>query len=168
MASDVVGGAGAEKPKETKRASRAKRWLLVVASVLLLILAAYVAGRLQTAAKIEDAESRVERAQSGQQQQADETQSAQAVVMRLESRRRLHLALVAMEERNFGIAQQHLSAAGGLLAKAEPSTDSELGRLGAAIRKHKLVATEDVGAQRRKVLGWVRTFDELVPPLEGE
>ena len=165
MASDVAGGPGAEKPGQQ---SKAKRAVVLAAVVLLLILGAYVTGRLQTAAKIDDAESRADQAKDGQQQQASKAQSAEAVVLRLECRRRLHLALVAMDDRNFGIAQEHLSEAGALLGKAEAPADSEIGKLGAAIRGHQLVATEDVGAQRSKVLGWVRTFDEAVPPLKAK
>ena len=142
--------------------------LAVLGLLLVGSVAAYVVGRLQTAARIDQATGRADQAASAQQKEASKVQSAEAEVLRLESRRRLHLVLLAMDERNFGIAQQHLSEAGVLLGQADPSTDSELGKLGAAIRECRLVATEDLGVQRAKVLDWARRFDEVQPPIKAK
>ena len=84
-------------------------------------------------------------------------------VARLEGRRRLHLALVALEDRNFGIAQEQLGAARTSFVGAS-GADPELAKIATELEAYKVVATDDVGEQRKKLLDWCRRVDNLMPP----
>lgn len=138
---------------------RFKRALIVLLVVAASIGIAYGAGRLQTASAVSSAEEQASQAQQGRS--AAEAQLAQ-VQARLEARRRLHLALLQLEERNFGTAEQHLTAAAALLGKSKP--EGELEQLRVAVAGARLKASDDVAAQRSKIAGWITRFDVLVPP----
>ncbi|MGZ3451660.1 MAG: hypothetical protein ACXVEF_18760 [Polyangiales bacterium] len=130
---------------------------------------AYGVGRMQTAGKIEDANKRASAAESASAAAASsvrvQLEIEKATVARLEARRRLHQALMALDDRNFGTAQEHLAAAKSWLSGAK-GADPELTKLSTDIDALKLVATEDVGEQRTKVLAIVKRLDELVPPAQ--
>jgi hypothetical protein len=147
---------------------RWKKWAILGGVVIGALLASYVTGRLQTAARISEAEGQAAEAASATRAGAAEAQGLLARVGRLESRRRIHLALMALDDSNFGIAQGHLGEAGALLAKTEASADTDLGKLGTALRGVKLVPTADQGAQRKQILDYARRFDELVPPATSQ
>jgi len=80
----------------------------------------------------------------------------------LEARRQLHLALMALEDRNFGTAQKTLSLAGTMLAKGGPS--EELAKLAEEIANYKFMAGEDISTDRQKLMAWTLRFDELLKP----
>jgi hypothetical protein len=152
-----------EPPKDLPAAEagtgRFKRALIVLAVVAASVGIAYGAGRMQTAGAIDSAEERASqslKAASAAQIRLREVEA------RLEARRRLHMALIQLEERNFGIAEQHLTAATAQLAKSKPS--GELEQLRASMADTRLKASDDVAAQRAKIAGWVARFDALVPP----
>lgn len=146
-----------------------KQMAIGVSVALVCVGVAYGVGRMQTAGKIEEAEKRVHAAESASASAASnvrmQLEVEKATVSRLEARRRLHQALIALDERNFGTAQEHLAAARSLLASSK-GQDPELTKLSADIDALKLVATEDVGEQRTKVLAIVKRLDELVPPAK--
>jgi hypothetical protein len=139
-----------------------------VLTVLGLLLAAlgvaYVAGRLHTASKIDQADARAVAALDERDRVRKDVAVEHAAIQRLEARRRLHLALIAVEARNFGIAQGHLDAAAALLAQGSAGAPAGFERLQSDLRATRLVATEDLGVQRQRILDWVRRFDELAPP----
>jgi hypothetical protein len=146
-----------------------KQTAIFVSVALVCVGAAYGVGRMQTAGKIDEANKRALAAESASASAASsvrmQLEIEKAIVSRLEARRRLHQAVIALDERNFGTAQEHLAAAKTLLASAK-GTDPELAKLSADIDALKLVATEDVGEQRTKVLAIVKRLDELVPPAK--
>ena len=141
-------------PQEPVRGpSKAKRILLGAAAFVLSVGVAYGVGRFQGTGQVRDAEARMQDAEQ-------KLRSEQQKVTSLQARRHLHLALLAVDERNFGIAQKELEAAGRLIAQA---TDKpEHSKIAADIQRHKLIATEDLGAQRQKLLGWTRALDALL------
>jgi uncharacterized protein HemX len=143
------------KPEVETGGGGFKRALIVIAVVLASVGAAYGFGRLQTSSKIDAAEQKA--AQAEQTAAAAETR-----VLRLEARRRLHLALIQLEQRNFGIAEQHLTAAGALLEKTKPQ--GELEQLRANLAGARLKASDDIAVQRTKITAWIARFDELSPP----
>lgn len=89
-------------------------------------------------------------------------ESIQARATHLEARRQLHLALMALEDRNFGTAQKTLTQAGSLLAQHEPS--DELQALSNEVGGYKLKAGEDISTERQKLMAWIVRFDELLKP----
>ncbi len=144
--SDNPNVAPIEKPSPKKPASTGgfKRALIKFGVLLALLGGAYGFGRCQSA----QASSVLEQVRLRAQQ--------------LEARRQLHLALMALEDRNFGTAQKTLSLAGSMLAKGEPSEG--LAKLAGEIANYKFMAGEDISTDRQKLIGWTLRFDELVKP----
>jgi|SoiMethySBSTD1v2_1073268.scaffolds.fasta_scaffold23567_3 uncharacterized protein HemX len=132
-----------------------KRAAIVLAVMLAGVGIAYGYGRFQTSSKIEAAEQKATQAEQARD-------AAEARALRLEARRRLHLALIQLEQRNFGIAEQHLTAAAALLGRGKP--EGELEQLRANLAGAQLKASDDIAAQRAKIGAWVARFDELSPP----
>jgi hypothetical protein len=153
-----------------KARSRKRVWTIGVLAVAATIAVAYGAGRLQASGKMEELEAHSERAieaeQSSTAKLQAEVDAERARSTRLEARRRFHLALMALDERNFGIAQTHLQAAAALLDKSKPEPGSDLEKLRSAVAAYKLIAQEDLAADRQKVVAWVRQLDELMPLAE--
>lgn len=129
--------------------------------------AAYGVGRLQGDARVRDADARAA---------AIASSSASAVslanvgvdiergkVARLEARRRLHLVIIALDEKNFGIAQDHVTAARAHLVAAKGS-DNEVAKLASDLEAMKIAPADDVSEPRQKILGWAKRIDELMPP----
>jgi len=144
--------------------SRVGKLLTVLGLLLAALGVAYTAGRLHTASKIDEADERAGTALAERDRMRKDVAAEQATIQRLEARRRLHLALVAVEARNFGIAQGHLDAALALLAQGSTGAPAGFEQLQRDLRATRLVATEDLGVQRQRILDWVRRFDELAPP----
>ena len=118
---------------------------------------AYLVGRLQTSSKIDAAEAR-------STEDSAELESAQATARRLEARRQLHLMLLSLDQRNFGIAKQHQEKAARLLEQSAPDPGSELSKLVGEIRAFPVHATENLATQQKRVLELVARFDEALPP----
>ncbi len=144
----------------------AKQIGIAIGVGLVALAAAYGVGRLQTAGRVDDAERRASAAASASATAVDVARANLDVcrgnVTRLEARRQLDLALIALEERNFGIAQERLESSRAFLA-ATKGGDPELAKLAGEIEATKLVAAEDLGDQRKKLLGLLKRLDELVP-----
>jgi hypothetical protein len=149
---------------QTRPGSRVGKVLTVLGLLLAALGVAYVAGRLHTASKIDQADARAVAALDERDRARKDVAAEQAAIQRLEARRRLHLALIAVEARNFGIAQGHLDAAAALVAQAGTGAPAGFEQLQRDLRATRLVATEDLGVQRQRILDWVRRFDELAPP----
>jgi hypothetical protein len=156
--------APATPPAGPPRYARFLAWSGVAVVVL---GTAYATGRLQTASKISDAEERAGAANQARDRTSEDLRGERAEVLRLEARRRLHLALLALEDRNFGIAQAHVDAAAGLLAQGSSGAPAGIGDLQRELAAARLVATEDLGQQRQRLLDVVRRFDTLEPPANA-
>lgn len=150
------------------RPPRSRAILAFGVGVVLAILLAYVVGRLQSSAKIDEIEANRERAIEAEQQTSAKLQADLAAERshsgRLEARRSLHLALSALDDRNFGIAETQLKNAANLLERSKLEPGSELEKLKSGIAAYKLAVSEDLGAQRTQLLGWIKKFDQIVTP----
>jgi uncharacterized protein HemX len=153
----------AEKSAAT---SGSKKALIGAGIGLVAIAVAYGVGRVQGGQATSAADERAKAAASEREKAGQALSDEKGVTQRLEARRRLHLALVALDERNFGIAEQHVAAAGKLIQKSGAPKDGEMAKLGDELASGRLVATEDVGSQRSKLLGWAKRFDATMPPAE--
>jgi hypothetical protein len=131
--------------------------------------AAYGAGRFQGKTQVDDAERRAAAAGSASASAVTNANVAVDIergkVARLEARRRLHLALVALDDKNFGIAQDHLTAARGHLATAKGS-DSEMTKIGSEIDQFKLAPADDLTEPKKKILEWCKRVDDAMPPTK--
>ncbi len=151
-----------------RTALKSRRVLAAVAGgVLVALLVAYGVGRVQGCSQVRQAEGKAEEAESAKQSATSELQTELNQTRRrvdlLEGRRHLHLALLAMDNRNFGIAQSHLQNASKLL-KRGAKEGSEQAKLHDRVGQLILVATEDFASQRQKVLDVIEAFDSAVPP----
>ena len=142
--------------------SRTKRGLVYTGLALAALGGAYGGGRLQTQSDVDKAEERTRERAAAEAEQVKLREQATQKVRELEGRRQLSLALVALDERNFGTAQTHLAKAGSLFA--ESKGDAGLEELARNVASYKLVATDDVAAQRKLLSDWTRKFDTLRPP----
>jgi len=145
-ASDNPNVAPIEKPvSKTPSSTGGFKWTLIKLGIFLVLLGgAYGFGRYQSA------------------QTTSVLEQVRLQAQQLEARRQLHLALMALEDRNFGTAQKTLSLAGTMLAKGEPS--EELAKLAEEITNYKFMAGEDISTDRQKLIAWTLRFDELLKP----
>lgn len=160
---DPVDGSHSPGTQEKAAPSRVKRWAIGLAIIAGLVGGAYLWGRLQTAGRIQEAEQRVKAADSVAQRESGETRLAAGKIAELDARRSLDLSLRALDERNFGTAQEHLARAAALLKRGDLGVAADLAELQKALAQHKLVATEDLSPQRQRLRGWMATFDEQRP-----
>lgn len=144
-----------------------KQVALGVSAAIVAVGVAYGVGRFQGNAKVDDAERRANAAASASASAVASSSIVADVergkVSRLEARRRLHLAIIALEDRNFGIAQEHVGAARAFLATAKGG-DPEVQKLATDLEAFKVVATEDVGDQRKALLAFCKRLDDAMPP----
>jgi hypothetical protein len=148
-------------------AAGGKQIAIGVSAALVAVGVAYGVGRVQGSGQIDQAESRARAAASASASAVAASNVAVDIergkVARLEARRRLHLAIIALEDRNFGIAQEHIGAAQAFLASAK-GADPEVQKLVADLGSFKVVASEDVGEERKVVLAFCKRLDDAMPP----
>ena len=146
-------------PTGPNATDRVKRVLIILAVLAAALGATYLTARFQGGREVKAAEERARAAE----QAADEVR---AKLLRLEARRRLHLALIALDQRNFGIAESHLVAASALIAKSKPPPP--VLELQNAMQAVKLRASEDLGNERKKIESIIQRFDQAVPPSDAK
>lgn len=153
------------------RKSGVKRILILLGLFAACVLGAYSYGRWQGVEVAQGVRSQAAGDQAqydGRAAQAEvELRQVRAVVPMLQARRRLHLALMALDERNFGTARDYLAAAGAdLAAVPSPPAGADaavLARLAQDLQAARLIATEDLSQQRGRVMEWVRQLDAQFP-----
>lgn len=146
------------------RASRLKKIAIIAGGITVACLAAYVTGRMQTSGRIDDAEQAAGELRTEKDRLREQLDARQRDVFALEARRRLHLALLALDNRNFGIAQKQLRTGAKLLQQG-PDTKA-LREIAEAMRTYDLTAVEDFGEHREHIVGWAARFDQAVPPRQ--
>jgi hypothetical protein len=132
---------------------RLKLWLVGIVSGTLAVAIAFGLGFYRGRTEVEDLKKQQETALANMR-------AGESKVAKLEARRRLHLAIVAVDDRNFGIAQRELEEAAKALAASHPAAGSEIEKLKTQLSSAKLVATEDLGVQRLRILAWANALDK--------
>lgn len=155
-----------KQPPVQAKAGAGKKALIGAGVGLALLAVTYGVGRYQGAQTAGAADERAKEAANERAKSETSLSSERARVTQLEARRRVHLALIALDARNFGIAQEQLTNAGKLIQNSAPAKDSELAKLGDELASSRLVATEDMGSQRSKLLAWTQRFDAALPPAK--
>jgi hypothetical protein len=154
--------------RPSPRADALKKRLIYAAAALAIVGTAYGIGRAQGAAQLREAQSRFEERTTEHERKSQQLQesltAAERVRAHLEARRRLHRAMLALDERNFGIAHAHVQAAASMLDRGGDGGDARA--LSEELRAFRLVATEDLGSQRQPLLKWALRIDELEPLQE--
>lgn len=142
-----------------------KRLAFVVIGAIVGLGAAYGFGWWQASRLIDQERGEKERAVQAKAMLEQKLSSERDALQRLESRRQLHLSLLALDQRNFGIAQEHIEKAVRLLAGR---SSGDLEALRASLAELRLLATEDLADQRVRLIEVIRRFDRAVPPPPPE
>ncbi len=145
---------------EKDKSGKAMRATILVVGTLIALAMAYGSGLGQgnrAARKARDARDAAEVKLS---MARTEVSARDAILRQLEARRQMHLALLALDDRNFGIAQQHLSGAANLLSTGANAS------LAGQIKAVSIVAAGDMGQQRQQILDFTRQLDSslTLPP----
>ncbi len=146
-----------------------KKTLAIVSGVTLAaLLISYGVGRMHGAERVTAIKQQADQELKAMIAQTAETneklQATTQKSLRLEARRQLHLALLALDDRNFGTAGQHLQDASKLIETSGGQADSELTKLGRDLGQPDLVkVNEDIGQQRERILALVRLMDKQIP-----
>lgn len=144
---------------------------IAIAAVAALAFAgaAYGFGRYQGVAQVREADARASAAASSSASAVAlasvATDIERGKVARLEARRRLHLATLALDDKNFGIAQDHLTVARAHLLAAKGG-DNEVTKLAADLDTLKIAAADDTTEPKQKILAWAKRLDEMMPPAK--
>lgn len=149
-------------PDKQETINRRMRLTILIVGGLVIVVMAYLSGVRRRANEIRDVNQRVRVLTSTTSALREDVAAREGTIKQLEARRRLHLTLLAMDERNFGIAQQNLTAAGILLGNASEG-NSGLAALSQEMRGLNIVAAGNFAAQREQVLGLARRLDALLP-----
>lgn len=145
--------------------AKAKQIAILTLAAALVLSVAYAVGRLQTSKAIDAAESETAEAVNATKAVEQTLASERNTIKKLEARRQLHLALLALDKRNFGIAQEHVDVAARLL---NGHVSGDLEAIRSSLSGFRLLATEDLEVQRAKVLDWAGRFDVAMPPIPAE
>jgi hypothetical protein len=144
--------------------SRIKRLFGFVALACCTLGACYLGGYLHGRAGLTalrsqlDADRRAARASL--ESLTEQLRSEQRMSLMLAARRNLDQSVTALDARNFGIAEQQVKRAARWLVAARP--EPRLAELARMFETFRLVATEDLGPQRKQLVEWVNQFDQLV------
>jgi len=125
---------------------------------------AYLGGRLQSQARIDELDRHLVTAQ-GELAELRRRETLQLQQLgELEARRQIGLGVLAFDENNFGIAQDHLRQAATLLEAPANQPDTEVRALASALRERELSPTLDLAQQRATLIQLTSKFDALRPP----
>lgn len=155
----------------------------LAAAALVLLAIAYGIGRAQGARALARSESAARETQARMARGAQETRTqlerrlaavevefarAQRMNAALESRRQLGLAMLSMDDRNFGIAQGQIEAARTSLRGAMPFDEAGLAEVQPRLAGVTIVAAADFADQRAGLVQIAHAFDAqlgaAVPP----
>lgn len=145
------------------RMERLKKLLLGVGVGAAILGGAYGVGRLQGAAettRVREATGRTQAQLSDRATRAEElaARNGRRAAL-LEGRRQLDVALLAMDERNFGIAQHRLEDARRSLREAQPFEQPPMAAVFARLSSLNIIAAGDFADQRANILRLIQDFD---------
>jgi hypothetical protein len=157
--------AASPAPPASPRGSKLKRYALIGVAILASYAAVFALGFFRGRGElsaVEGAKAALEGELTNTRTSAKrELEEERRKTTLLRARRSLDQALRALDDRNFGTAQRLLK----LFSEqaADSHAEARLLELGKTVGAYQLQATEDFGAQRRTLSGYVATFDELYP-----
>ena len=148
----------------TSAKDRWVRWgILIIGSAIILAIF-YGSGMRAQTKRLQAINEQRKVAEQNYRDAQREQRIRLAVAQQLEGRRQASLALLELDKRNFGAAQERLSEASKRLQAANVA-DSSVPNLAAIAEKFgaiNLVATPDTGAQRTTILALVDEMDKAM------
>lgn len=139
-----------------------KRALILIVGTAIVVSMAYLSGLRTSTGRLREKNQELTRLKTQVDVARSDVTRRDATIRHLEARRQLHLSLIALDERNFGIAQGHLNAAAILLGNA--GGGEAFTNLTRQIRATNLVAAADFAEQRQQILEFARRLDAAIPP----
>ena len=146
-------------PAPQTRDQPGKRAAILIIGVLVVVGMTYGAGLRSATRRLKQANEEMRRVTARADAFQADVALRDATIRQLEARRQLHLALLALDQRNFGTAQSHLHAAGALL---EGAANGDGAALAEPLKAMNLVAVSDFSGQRERVLDFARRLDAVV------
>ncbi|HEY5955629.1 MAG TPA: hypothetical protein VIV60_03705 [Polyangiaceae bacterium] len=141
-----------------------KRIAGITAAVVALLGAVYLGGYLHGRIAIDHLREQHAAELAAVQTQRDaltrSLDGANRQVQALAARRNLDQAVSALDARNFGIAEQRIKAAAEDLRRS--ALDERMAALIPPLAAFHLVATEDLGPQRKQIVDWLTQLDALI------
>lgn len=159
---NTVACASPEQPGGWK--ARTRKFLRVLALIVVATGACYLAGYLHGRSGVNQLRAQLDTDHAAARNQSEQLErqlsEAKRQILALDARRSLDQAVTAIDARNFGIAEQQLKQAGIWLRTSNPGTPA--GELGATLEKFHFTATEDLGPQRRQLVEWIAQLDQRI------
>lgn len=159
-AADTQGKAGRDR--------RMRLFIVIVGSLVILAMT-YGSGMRAQVRRIRDIEEKRKAIDQELRQSQRNGRLRLAAVEQLEARRQVSLALMALDQRNFGIAQKNVTEAARLLdvAQKADTTNPDLSGVATSLHQMSIVAAADISAQRNALLSTAtqmdKTFDAYTP-----
>ncbi|MBW3635440.1 MAG: hypothetical protein KY445_03105 [Armatimonadetes bacterium] len=131
-------------------------------------------GRAALATQKTEFETQIQSAREETQKSKDEVVTINNRVHLLDAQNRLYRAAVALDRRNFGIANTALQGAAAALGQVKESPDVPFARvqsLAAALQKTNINVAANLENQRARLLAFAEEMEDLTPsaaPLEAE
>jgi hypothetical protein len=138
--------------------SRQKRLVGVTVAVLVAFGACYLVGFLHGKTEVAQLKTQLGEAQKAAESTRTQLESEKRRGFGLEARRCLDQAVTALDARNFGIAERQVKLAGRWLVDSK--AEARLAELAKTLEIFHLVATEDLGPQRKQLADWIIFVDE--------
>lgn len=160
METHVSAAPAAQPPQKNKRIKFYLTWSgIAVLSYATIFAVGYFRGREE----LSTVTAKLDQVTKSREAARKDVEAQHIRVQRLEARRYIDQALAALDARNFGIAQQRLTEAEKALTKTHVA--GKLLEVSKSLESFRVVATEDLGKQRQKLLELVSTFDQAYPAL---
>jgi len=146
--------------------ARYRKPLGIAVTVMVAFGACYLVGYLHGRAEL--AQARAQRDEihktlsSTNERLSRQLMRKQQRVFALEARRSLDQSITALYARNFGIAEQHVAKTSEWLSAAR--AEGELAELAKSLQTYHLLATDDLGPQRKQISTWVALVDRIIVP----
>lgn len=158
------GGASREGSAERVPSPWSRRWLVIAIGIAAAALA-YGIGRFQGAVALTEADRR-----DALDRQAWKARLAQCETKRdlLTARRSLALVALALDRRNFGVAESHRRDALQALERPSLTSVAAVTELAAKIRGLDLAVDPDPGSKREQVIAVSEVLDHLVEGRDDE
>lgn len=157
--------------KSSQAASKLKGPAIAGGVAALALLAGFFFAWIQGNQRVQQTKEalgeKLEQAQEESAAVRSELRAARARVGVLLSYRQVHLAALALEERNFGIAKQHVQQAGEKLRSISPDETGEaqaktVSEVAEALNKWEPDVTQDVGTLRGGLLALAERLDRVI------
>ena len=148
----------------TSTKDRYVRWGILILGSIIVLAMAYGSGMRSQTKNVRAVDEQRKVAERDFRMAQRDLRLRLAVAQQLEGRRQVSLALLELDKRNFGAAQERLGAAVKQFQRAQAAgaTIPDLSDASGKLAAINLTATPDTGSQRMEILSVVETMDKIL------